>query len=98
MTGPLAAVAGGAPAAPTGERAKLAAVARQFEAIFVRQMLAAARATRFGDDVTGSGATDQFRQMQDENFATIASERGTFGLGATIERQLAGRLVEGSGK
>lgn len=97
MTGPVATVAGAAPVPPTGERAKLAAVARQFEAIFVRQMLAAARATTFGDDVMGSSATDQFRQMQDENFATIASERGTFGLGATIERQLAGRLVEGTG-
>lgn len=99
MTDSISSVSPASPTpAPTADRAKLAAVARQFEAIFIRQMLAAARATKFGDEIMGSGASDQFRQMQDENFATIASEKGTFGLGATIERQLAGRLNKGAAK
>ncbi len=92
MTGPIVVGPPSPAPAPGNERAKLAAVARQFEAIFVRQMLAAARATSFGGDITGSSATNHFRQMQDDNFAAIASEEGTFGLGAMIEHQFGSRL------
>lgn len=79
-----------APRAPA-EKDKLAAAARQFEAIFVRQMLAEARKARpAGEDgLFGGQAMDTFNQMQDERFAAIASERGAFGLARAIEAQLA---------
>ena len=82
-----------APKAPSPERAKLAEAAKQFEAIFVRQMLAAARKTDFGgEDVLGSKDMDTFRQMQDERFAEIAAQRGSFGLAKMIEARLAGQI------
>ena len=72
------------------DRAQLVAAAKQFEAIFVRQMLAAARKTLFGDDaLMGGQGMDTFRQMQDERFAEIAAEQGSFGLAKMIEAQLA---------
>lgn len=78
---------------PASERKQLAQAARQFEAIFVRQMLAQARKAGFGDALFGNQAADTFRQMQDERFADIAADKGMLGLAATIERQLAGRLA-----
>ncbi len=83
-----------APAAPaaTPQREELARAARQFEAIFVRQMLAAARKTDFGDQLFGGHGMDTFRQMQDDRFAEIASERGAFGLAKVIEARLAQML------
>ena len=77
-----------ASAAKTG-REKLAAVAKQFEAVFLRQMLAAARKTDFGDSLFSGQAMDTFNQMQDERFADIASKTGAFGLGKRIEAHMA---------
>lgn len=71
------------------DRQKLAAAAQQFEAIFVRQMLASARQTSFGEPLFGGQAMDTFRTMQDENFADLAAKSGSFGLASQIEAQLA---------
>ncbi|SFF75969.1 flagellar protein FlgJ [Novosphingobium sp. CF614] len=81
----------GLTAAPTAtDREKLSAVAKQFEAIFVRQMLAAARKTDFGgDDLFGSQAMDTFRQLQDEHFADAAVQTGALGLASILEQQMA---------
>ena len=81
------------------DRAQLAAAAKQFEAIFVRQMLAAARKTHFGGDALESQGTDTFRTMQDANFADLSADSGAFGLAKMIERQLSAQLggVGGAG-
>ncbi|AIT80654.1 rod-binding protein [Novosphingobium pentaromativorans] len=72
------------------DREKLHTTAKQFEAIFVRQMLAAARKTDFGgEDVFGSQAMDTFRQLQDEHFADVTAESGTLGMASIIEAQMA---------
>lgn len=71
------------------DREKLSATAKQFEAMFLRQMLAAARKTDFGgDDLFGSQAMDTFRQMQDEHFADVTAQSGTLGLAAILEAQM----------
>lgn len=77
--------------APSSDSEKLSGVAKQFEAIFLRQMLAAARKTNLGgeDNVFSSQGMDTFRQMQDDRFADIASETGAFGLGKMIQAHLA---------
>jgi flagellar protein FlgJ len=89
-----------APVAPANANARdqLAGVAKQFEAIFVRQMLASARQTNFaGEDGLFSGqGMETFRQMQDERFADIAADTGAFGLAKMIEAQLARFLPTGS--
>jgi flagellar protein FlgJ len=81
--------------APAGgsEREQLKLAAQQFEAIFVRQMLATARNTDFGGNELFGGEGDQtFREMRDSQFAQIASESGTLGLAKSIEAQLAHHL------
>jgi flagellar protein FlgJ len=76
-----------------GERERLTAASQQFEAIFLRQMLAAARSTDFGgDDLFGGQGEDTFREMQDSEFARVASESGALGLAKSIEAQLAHHL------
>ena len=85
-------------AAPAGgsERERLAQAAQQFEAILVRQMLAAARSTDFGgDELFGGQGEETFREMRDSQFAQIASESGTLGLAKSIEAQLARHLGNG---
>ena len=77
------------------DRAKLAGAAKQFEAIFVRQMLAAARKTDFGGNLLGSEALQTFNTMQDEHFADLAADSGAFGLAKLIEQQLAAQLGGG---
>jgi flagellar protein FlgJ len=76
------------PAAPAagsdGER--LAEASRQFEAIFLRQMLTA----DFGDDdLFGGQGEETFAEMRDARFAEVASNTGAIGLAASIEKQLA---------
>lgn len=78
------------------ERERLAQAAQQFEAIFVRQMLAAARKTEFAAELSSSQAMDTFRTMQDENFADIASKTGALGLAVQIEAQLSRQLGKGT--
>jgi len=73
--------------------------AQKFEAIFIRQMLAAARASDFGgDDLFGGPGLKQFNAMQDENMAKIASESGAFGFAKLIEAQLAAQLDHATGQ
>jgi peptidoglycan hydrolase FlgJ len=79
---------------PGSDRAQLAEAARKFEAIFLRQMLAAARKANFGAPLLGGEGLKTFRTMQDEHFADIASKSGAFGLAAQIEAQLARHLGE----
>jgi peptidoglycan hydrolase FlgJ len=76
------------------DRVQLAEAARNFEAIFLRQMLAAARKTDFGGELLGGEGLKTFRTMQDEHFADLASHSGAFGLAAQIEAQLARHLGE----
>ena len=78
------------PVAPAPVDPKLAKVAKQFEALFVRQMLSAAHKANFGESLFASQASDTFRDMQDQKFADLAANKGGFGMARMIERQLAG--------
>ncbi len=87
---------GSLPASHGTDRAQRAKAAQQFEAIFVRQMLAAARKSEFGGELLGGQGLDTFRQMQDEHFADMAAQQGSFGLGKMIEAHLASQLGAGA--
>lgn len=77
------------------DREKLAVTARQFEALFVRQMLAEARKTHFGgDQLFSSQALDTFNRIQDEHFADVTAQSSVLGLAKIIEAQMA-RFVTG---
>ena len=77
-------------AAPATERERLREAAKQFEAIFLRQVLSAARAAEFGsDDVFGGQGEETFREMRDAHFADLAAGSDMIGLAASLEAQLA---------
>lgn len=79
-----------ASSATGSDKARLHEVAQQFEAIFLRQVLSAARATDFGgDDLFGSQGEETFAEMRDARFAEVASQTGALGFAASIEKQLA---------
>lgn len=84
---------GSLPASHGTDRAQLAEAGRQFEAIFVRQMLAAARKANLGEPLLGGPGLETFRTMQDEHFAEVAANSGAFGFGAMIERHLAAQVA-----
>lgn len=89
-----AALSASASRALSPEGAELRRAAQGFEAIFVRRMLEAARASDLGgSDVIGGAGLDQFMAMRDEHLADIAAKRGTFGIAEAIEKQLASRLA-----
>ena len=87
-----------APPENAAERSDLRKAAQAFEAIFLRQMLASARASSIAEQTpfTGPGL-DQFTAMRDEQFAEIASHNGGLGLADQIERQLTS-LMQQSGR
>ena len=60
-------------------------VARQFEAIFLRQMIAAMRNPSLGEALFGSDAANQFRDMSDARLAD--SMAGQFGIARLLEKQ-----------
>ena len=60
--------------------------AKQFEAIFLRQMIASMRSPSLGDDLFGSDASNQFRDMSDARLAD--SMAGKFGIAKLLEKQL----------
>lgn len=82
-----------ASSSPEGD---LQQAAQAFEAIFLRQLLASARASDFGgEDLLGGPGLEQFEAMRDEHFADVASQQGVFGLAEAIERQLSAHVGGG---
>ncbi len=87
MIGKLAPTPAAAPDGADRERAKLVKAAQAFEAVFVRQMIGSMRQAKLGDDLFGSDASDQFREMQDAQFADQMVEDGGFGVAAMLIKQ-----------
>ncbi|HTU13320.1 MAG TPA: rod-binding protein [Allosphingosinicella sp.] len=75
-------------------RQELRQAAQAFEAVFIRQLIGSMRNAKLGEDMFGSQATEQFRDMADARLADSMSQQGTFGiadmLAAQFERQQAG--------
>lgn len=64
--------------------------AEAFEAVILRQMLASMRSAKLGDDIFGSSATDNFREMADARLADNMAGLRQFGIADLVERQLGG--------
>ena len=85
-TSPAAAL--GAAADPrAAEKDKLKKAAEQFEAIFLRQMMSTMRKGSLAEDVFGSSATDQFRELADARTADNMAKTGSFGIAGLLLRQ-----------
>ncbi|KQM14816.1 rod-binding protein [Novosphingobium sp. Leaf2] len=101
MSGILPAASGMTTSAQQTDREKLHVVAKQFEAVFLREMLGAARKTSFGGDggagdISGGQAMDTFRQLQDEHFADATANSGAIGLAKLLEVQMSRFVADGS--
>lgn len=88
-----------APAAPKpGD--KVADTARQFEALFIEQMLKTMRESSLGDgDALFPGQSGLFREMHDREIVKASSQGQGFGLAPLIERSLRQQqaALEGGG-
>ena len=71
--------------APKSSDIALKTAAKAFEAVFLRQLIASMRGPSLGDDLFGSDAGDQFRDMSDARLADGMA--GTFGIADMLERQ-----------
>ena len=84
-----------APIVPTtsttsvGPDPALKKAAQGFEAVFLREIIGAMRKGKLADDIFGSSATDNFREMADARTADEMSKLGHFGIAGLIEKQLA---------
>ena len=63
-------------------------VSREFESIFIHQMLKAMRKTVIRSDFLSSFAGDQYQSMMDEEIAKEVSKQKGLGLAEVIHRQL----------
>ena len=93
MIGPAASRAGAtatatAPSDP--KQAELRKAAEAFEAVFLRQVIGSMRQAKLGDELFGSAATDQFRQLADGNLADSMAEQGSFGIAELLLQQFKG--------
>jgi len=93
MIGGVSIKAGALADPKASELDKLKAAAKQFEAVFTRQMLKSMRDAKLSDDdLFGSDASDQFREMQDSNFADQLSGKGAFGIADLLIKQFEARV------
>jgi flagellar protein FlgJ len=69
---------------------QLRKAAEGFEAVFLREMIGSMRKAKLAeDDLFGSSATDNFRELADANLADSMSGLGLFGISALVEAQIA---------
>jgi len=93
MIGSVKATTGALADPKASDNEKLKAVARQFEAVFLRQMIGSMRQAGLGDDIMGSDATDQFRDMQDSHIADDLAGKGALGIADLLVKQFAARVT-----
>lgn len=93
MTSAISATPAPATAASTGDSQQIRKVAKQFEAVFLRQMIGSMRSANLGEGVFDSSATDQFRDMADARTADSMAEKGGFGMADLLMRQFQAKAV-----
>lgn len=74
------------------EADKIAEVSRQFEAVLLRQILQEARKTDSGS-AKGSLSSDVYTDMINQQIADSVSRSGAFGLGKSLQGQLAHQVL-----
>jgi peptidoglycan hydrolase FlgJ len=96
MTSPISSSIGTAtPAAAGGGDGGLRKAAEAFEAVILRQLMASMRQAKLGDDIFGSSATDNFREMADAKTADSIAAMRQFGIADMVERQFNGIAASG---
>jgi flagellar protein FlgJ len=78
------------PSAQADKQAQLKAAAQAFEAVFLRQLIGSIRQAGLGEDILGSSATDQFRELSDSKLADQMAASGSFGIAEMLLKQFGG--------
>ena len=88
----MSAFAGLRTAAQKDQKSALPAVAKQFESIFTQMMLKSMRdaGSAMGDDIMGSQAATQYRDMFDHQLSVTLSQGKGIGIADMLMRQLGG--------
>ena len=73
--------------AKSQRRQELRQAAQAFEAVFIRQLIGSMRSAKLADDMFGSQATEQFRDMADSRLADSMAQQGTFGIADLLTAQ-----------
>ena len=84
-------IAGAAQPQVTAKAAELKGAAQAFEAVFLRQMIGSMRQASLGEDLLGSRATDQFRELSDAKLADHMAETGGFGIAEMLLQPFGGQ-------
>lgn len=87
MTMPISMSTAPAPATAGGGDGNLRKAAEAFEAVILRQLLSSMRQAKLGNDVFGSSATDNFREMADARTADSLAAMRRFGIADMVEMQ-----------
>jgi flagellar protein FlgJ len=87
----------GSTASPSAEKDKLASAAKAFEAVFLRQMISSMRSASLGDELFGSSAGEQFRDMSDARLADSMAGGKGFGIAELLQKQFAARAAAPTG-
>ena len=69
------------------EDPELRAVAEQFEAMFVYEMMKASRAAKLFDDPLNTSASEPFLEMMDRDISQKVSDRSSLGIAEAIMLQ-----------
>ena len=69
------------------ENAELRAVAEQFEAMFVYEMMKSSRAAKLFDDPLNTSASEPFLEMMDQEIAQTVSQQNNLGIAEALIRQ-----------
>lgn len=87
-------ISSGAPqGSASPQKAQLEKAAKQFEAIFLRQMIGTMRQAGQGEGLFDSSASDQFRDMADARTADSMADKGSLGIAEMLLRQFEGRTA-----
>jgi peptidoglycan hydrolase FlgJ len=87
VTNPITSAATPAATGTDRNQAQLRQAAEAFEAVFLRQVIGSMRQAKLGEDLFGSAATDQFRDMADGRLADDMAQRGSFGIAQLLLQQ-----------
>ena len=93
MTAALSSLSATGAATGIGSRASLQKAAQAFEAVFARQMIGSMRTSSLGDDILGSDAGNQFRDMADSRLADSMATGGSLGIAQMLLKQFEGRVA-----
>lgn len=94
MTSPISPIgAAPTPSAAGGGDGGLRKAAEAFEAVILRQLMSSMRQAKLGEDIFGSSATDNFREMADARTADSIAAMRQFGIADMVERQFRSQLA-----